>query len=243
MKLTTCDEADSKLVDVIFLDIDGVLLPFGDAVPNSAFTEGCIFPDRNMDALTELLQKMSAISTAQLLARTNPDLTQRRNVKIASNSIEGNPVLVLSSTWRARPDFIADILSSFRSYVNARKYDDRLQQAWMPHLNSFFDVVDPSFHASRHVEIYKWIDNLVHTPTKSNLSVGGVGVIKHNEGKSFIVRSWIALDDEDLINVVDGRGDIANHAVKTISSLGLTSDLVDLSVALVSKQLQTYHGI
>lgn len=239
-----CSEADLKHVDVIFLDIDGVLLPFGDVVGKPTYTDGCIFPDRNMDALTELLQKMSAISpAAQASADSNADSIERRKLKMASTIIEGNPVLVLSSTWRARPEFIADILSSFRSYVSSREDDDKLQQTWSPHLDSFFDIVDPKFHASRHEEIYKWIDDHVETSTKSNLPVGGVDTTTHDARRKFIIRSWIAVDDEDLINVVDARGDTVNHAVKTTSSLGLTSDVVDLAVALVSNQFLAYRGM
>mmetsp|Transcript_31816 Transcript_31816/g.66394 ORF Transcript_31816/g.66394 Transcript_31816/m.66394 type:complete len:251 (-) Transcript_31816:1200-1952(-) len=235
-------EADSKLVDVIFLDIDGVLLPFGDVVANTTYTDGCIFPDRNMDALTELLQKMSAISPAQASTESNADSTLKHKLDIAGTLIEGNPVLVLSSTWRARPAFITDILSSFRSYVGARKDDVQLQRTWRPHLDFFFDVVDPTFHASRHEEIYKWIDDHVETSTKSNLWAGGLDVTTHIARRKFIVRSWIALDDEDLVNVFDGRGDTVNHAIKTTSSLGLTSDLVDFAVSLISNQFLAYHG-
>ena len=48
-----------ELVDVVFLDIDGVLLPFGggardDDRPPFRFTQGCLFPDCTMDALTAL---------------------------------------------------------------------------------------------------------------------------------------------------------------------------------------------
>ena len=58
-----------ELVDVVFLDIDGVLLPFGGSCNGSLsqeskaiYTEGCVFPNSAMDALSSMLQRMEDFS-------------------------------------------------------------------------------------------------------------------------------------------------------------------------------------
>ncbi len=77
-------------VDVIFLDMDGVLLPFGSAKKSSQDEankcDDCIFPNSTMQALTVLLQKVGEISL------TIKDGNNKQQ------TIKGNPVLVLSST-------------------------------------------------------------------------------------------------------------------------------------------------
>ena len=57
------------------------------------------------------------------------------------------------------------------------------------------------------------------------------------------MRSWIALDDEDLVNV-EGRvlEDAKKHAVQTKSSVGLTLESVDFGVELIKMQIQEFHA-
>ena len=74
---------------VIFLDIDGVLLPFGDEAPQ--LPPGTLFNERSLASLS------------QLLAAPLPGGARAQ--------------LVLSSTWRARQAFIDDILAEFRRYA------------------------------------------------------------------------------------------------------------------------------
>ena len=217
------DAAMPKLVDVIFLDIDGVLLPFGggarigDRQQHSELTrhtEGCIFPDRTMEALTTLLTRLNASGEEA----TNDDAS--------SSSSSYRAKLVLSSTWRARPEFVEDILSSFRAYAIARGREDAtVLRVWKSHSDSFFDVTDPNYHATRHEEILNWVR------TKAN-----------NAREEYIVRSWIALDDEDLVNV-EGRvlPEAIKHAVKTKSSVGLTLTEVCLGVRLIETQIREFH--
>jgi hypothetical protein len=78
-------------LNVIFLDIDGVLLPFGDNDQGHQKKEEMpctgIFPDRTLSALSNIFQ------------------------------YSGIPlVLVLSSTWRVRYEYRQSILQSFRNY-------------------------------------------------------------------------------------------------------------------------------
>lgn len=221
------------LVDVIFLDIDGVLLPFGGSGDNSSkdnlsFKDGCIFPIGAMDALTTLLQRICDISLGTAAS--------------SGLAIRGNPVLVLSSTWRARPEFIQDILSSFRAYNvgdgKSRELNDKdVLKIWDNHQESFFDIIDTNYHATRHDEIYKWVNE---NKQQRNFSSKHAKVAK----KKYLVRSWIALDDEDLVNV-EGRisTDAIEHAVQTKSSVGLTNADVNVGVELVKTQMQEFHGI
>ena len=209
-----------NLVDVILLDIDGVLLPFGDTCIHneSATQDSCLFPDHTMHALTMLLQKICNLS-----------------FNTSSNQVQnGNPVLVLSSTWRARPEFIRDILNSFQIYANKKGLDDASTlQTWKETncLDSFFDITDPSYHSTRHDEIMKWVNENTTSDKRKNKNI-----------KSFVVRSWVVLDDEDVVNVErQQHKDMLEHAVQTNSSTGLTTEDVALGVQLIKKQISRFH--
>mmetsp|Transcript_11323 Transcript_11323/g.24135 ORF Transcript_11323/g.24135 Transcript_11323/m.24135 type:complete len:110 (+) Transcript_11323:71-400(+) len=81
------------LVDVIFLDIDGVLLPFGGVRDNFhnenlSFTNGCIFPDCTMDALTLLLHRMK--NNIFLEDMTPSTKTNDNEESISSNNNNNN---------------------------------------------------------------------------------------------------------------------------------------------------------
>lgn len=215
------------LVDIIFLDIDGVLLPFGGNVhAERRYTQGCIFPDCTMDALTTLLQ------------RANNICRQGKRHDNDASSSSSSCKLVLSSTWRVRPDFIQDILSSFRAYTIEKSIKDpTIMSTWASHLDSFFDITDPNFHSTRHDEIYKWVQTNATTTAYTNNNA------RENGKKDFIVRSWIALDDEDLVNV-EGKvsnGATKDHAVLTKSSVGLTLDDVSLGIHLLERQCQLFY--
>ncbi|KAL7492168.1 hypothetical protein ACHAWT_001360 [Skeletonema menzelii] len=233
------------LVDVIFLDIDGVLLPFGSAKKSSQEEnfkcDDCIFPNSTMDALTKLLQKVGNISLTM------------KGINDQQQTIKGNPVLVLSSTWRARQEFIADILGSFKGYVAfVQQQEPEVEQIWKPHLDAFFGIVDPCYHATRHDEIFSWVrDNATRKHCHKNSS--------NNKRKrrtpqelectstvvAFQVRSWIALDDEDLVNVEEDRVEVKAipHVVKTESSVGLTLHDVDLGVKLLEDQMNAFYQL
>ncbi|KAL7482340.1 hypothetical protein ACHAW6_008020 [Cyclotella cf. meneghiniana] len=236
-----------ELVDIIFLDIDGVLLPFGGDSNKKVenYSDGCIFPDRTMDALASLLHGVENIE----ISKKKHTTTQKETSSIGDRSptpIKGNPKIVLSSTWRARPAFIQDILSSFRSYVNAKNdVSAGTKEIWQAHVESFFDITDPFYHSSRHKEIYNWIQsNAEHTTTPSQK------LPCHNQlqlpaptqrDMKYIVRSWIALDDEELVEVQHAHAGIGKHAVKTVSSIGLTRNEVKLALKLVQDQMKEFH--
>ena len=101
------------MMKIIFLDIDGVLLPF----PNNDESSygGALFPRSTVEALMYLMKEAEGCQ------------------------------LVLSSTWRVRPDFIEDILNCLRGYGIE--------------IDSFYDITDPAFHNERQWEIAKWISD------------------------------------------------------------------------------------
>lgn len=179
-----------ELVDVIFLDIDGVLLPFGgaggDNHDDGETAPGCIFPNRTMDALASLLDRAGGLSL---------------EAAGGGAPVRGNPALVLSSTWRARPDFVDDITSSLVAHAAHRRgrrgrrgggggerrdWTAAWSNAGSPSGGPFFDMTDPLYQSTRCDEVYKWLgDN------------SGV-VERRGATRTFRVRSWIALDDEDV---------------------------------------------
>jgi len=78
---------------VVFLDVDGVLLPFPASSSNNS--KGRLFPDATLDALTLLLQAFAGPPAAH----------QQYAVSI-----------VLSSTWRVSESMQQEILDDFSAY-------------------------------------------------------------------------------------------------------------------------------
>ena len=219
---------DAEVVDIIFLDIDGVLLPFGgDSGKEYAHADGCIFPDRAMNAITSLLKQMSELEIAMPNTTKDEDKSKQQHAP----TMKCNPKLVLSSTWRAQPTFIKDILSSFECYAEA---NPKTKQVWHMHSQDFFDICDPVFHSTRHEEIYHWINANTNTSkTNEPNKCKGTNI----PTKQFTIRSWIALDDEELVDVPDAFPDTDKHAVKTVSSVGLVESDVEYAVKLVADQM------
>ncbi|KAG7355977.1 hypothetical protein IV203_000663 [Nitzschia inconspicua] len=97
------------MLKILFLDIDGVLLPFPKKVDHD---NDALFPQSTVQALQHLLKETGA-------------------------------ELVLSSTWRVRPDFVHDII------VCLQEYGVEIQR--------FLDITDPNMHSERQWEIAKWL--------------------------------------------------------------------------------------
>ena len=170
----------TKLVKVIFLDIDGVLLPFPSKDINN--NQSRLFPEEQLKALSKLL----AHTEAQL---------------------------VLSSTWRAQPKFVQDIIDCFQDF--GREYGGPLTS-----INKFYDTTSLQMHSERQWEIYDWIES-------------------HGYRDHRLV--WLALDDEALIEGdknVKLRHQFEGRVVCTTSSIGLTMDDVKLGMKLWDQQLQ-----
>ena len=169
---------------LIFLDIDGVLLPFPDNA-NAKSTCGAIFPDDNLAALSVILQAFSTTTTAPLY------------------QIE----VILSSTWRAQPNLIQEILDSFELYGKA--FGGPLKD-----LHAFADMTDPEYHTERQHEIYKY---MFANPNNTS----------HKDNHGSVV-AWVALDDEELLEGPTNakyRSKFEGHVVKTC--LLYTSDAAD----------------
>jgi hypothetical protein len=81
---------DAGGLHVLFLDMDGVLLPFGSDVHEKTHSPlsntNRLFPDEPLAALSHILSEVPSL------------------------------VLVLSSTWRVRQEFCNEIIKSFQSY-------------------------------------------------------------------------------------------------------------------------------
>eukprot|EP00956_Cyclotella_meneghiniana_P018608 scaffold31122_cov68-Cyclotella_meneghiniana.AAC.2 len=210
-------------VDIIFLDIDGVLLPFGgSSQEEDTYADGCIFPNQTMSALTSLLQQLTELE-----------------LQVNEVQFKGNPKLVLSSTWRAQPSFIQDILSSFQSYSNANPSSAKI---WQMH-SSFFDITDPLVHSTRHEEIYNWVN--IHTDKEAAVVQRArlnVNQTSHSSITNCIIRSWIALDDEELVQVSNAYRNTHKHAVKTESSVGLSQNDVKLALKLIVDQIKVFDA-
>lgn len=225
------EATDKEAVDVIFLDIDGVLLPFGgdSGKIKETYADGCIFPDRTMHCLTSILQQMADLE----LPMTNSSNTSKDSKQLKAPKPIGNPKLVLSSTWRAQPAFIRDILSSFQCYAEA---NPNTKDVWQTHSRDFFDICDPLFHSTRHGEIYHWIE-AQRCKTRSGAKTQNKFKTSSTSTKNFFIRTWIALDDEELVDVLDAYPDTDMHAVKTVSSVGLVKTDVDFAIKLVMDQM------
>jgi hypothetical protein len=143
-------------------------------------------------------------------------------------------------------------LNSFKGYV-AFVQQQEVQQIWKPHLDAFFDLVDPCYHATRHDEIFSWIRDNERGKNNHNNNNSSKKRKRRTPQElecsstvvDFQVRSWIALDDEDLVNVEEDRVEkkAIPHAVKTGSSVGLMLQDVQLGVKLLEDQMQAFYQL
>jgi HAD domain in Swiss Army Knife RNA repair proteins len=116
---------------ILFLDIDGVLLPF----PNNAsfnVPPGGIFPKEKLAALTHILEAFP-VTTAE-----SPESNMGYNSRIN---------IVLSSTWRVQKSIRDEIISDFQAYGRGP----------LGAFNDFYDITDPKLHTERQHEIYEWL--------------------------------------------------------------------------------------
>lgn len=171
-------------VDVIFLDMDGVMLPFGEHV----------FPDENGSNLFP----SSTLAALSLIMEEIPSV-----------------VLVLSSTWRVRPEYCDDIIANFQLF--GEKHGGPLAT-----IQQFYDVTNVHTHTERSWEIHDWLS-----------------LNKNN------VRAWIALDDEELVEGECNerhRREFEDRVIKTQSDLGLTTENARQAIALLRQQIEALEG-
>lgn len=123
--------------------------------------------------------------------------------------------LVLSSTWRVRPDFVQDIVDCLQRYGIQNMEE------------GFLDITDPNMHSERQWEIAKWLADRQQQQQKQN---------GNNNNK--IV--WLALDDENLLDGDANRKHrllFEGHVVRTMSDIGLTMEDARKGVELWNQQL------
>ena len=225
---TMSTPAGTTPCNIIFLDIDGVMLPFSSILPTGSgaaeedddeqLTEeqrsresggtteddDCLFPPGPLNALLYLLEQLN---------RT-PSLSSQSSL---NGTVAGAVVptyVVLSSTWRVQSNYIAMIEHSFHNH--AASMQKQQTQSSSSSLNpfhefKFFDITDPKLHSERQHEIYDWLER--HQPPASqsparhndkhiNNSTRNSRYSRHSNcySKSKLdIQAWIALDDEELM--------------------------------------------
>jgi HAD domain in Swiss Army Knife RNA repair proteins len=227
VKNMTAAVATHPLV-IVFLDIDGVLLPIVSAIGPDDYDN---IDDDVLDALLLLLPPRGRLfpqGTVDALSR----IWQR--VPIAQ--------LVLSSTWRVHATWRRDILTELRTYG-----DGPLAQ-----LSQFYDVTDPTMHSERQHEIYRWLqqnhgyggnnstDTTTTTAAATTASSSSPQQHQQEGDHHRSVAAWIALDDEDLLHGpanAEHRVLFEGHVIHCQSKIGLTIDQAEEAAGLLQAQL------
>lgn len=247
IKIDTIDGANhpststtSNVVIYIFLDIDGVLLPFPFPFNNEDNMMSGSFPTRTIQALSTIYEAFL----------DNP--TQ------CSTEIR----IILSSTWRVSSTAVQEIINNFQTYCIEKNPKSPLRS-----ITSFFDTTDLMLHTTRQHEIYEWLirNKVLHTATSSSAtkrthhsSNNAINVrfrqtdetaydtttIDNREKADRKVVAWIALDDEELIKTnchkstsQDYGRCFHNHCVRTVSSIGLTQSDAERAIELIQNQI------
>jgi HAD domain in Swiss Army Knife RNA repair proteins len=222
--MTAATVATTPLV-IVFLDIDGVLLPIVSAIGPDEYDN---IDDDVLDALLLLLPPRGRLfpqGTVDALSR----IWQR--VPIAQ--------LVLSSTWRVHATWRRDILTELQTYGNGP----------LTQLSQFYDVTDPTMHSERQHEIYRWLqqnhgyggnnstDTTASATTSSSSSQQNQQQGDHHRS---VIAAWIALDDEDLLHGpanAEHRALFEGHVIHCQSKIGLTIDQAEEAAGLLQAQL------
>lgn len=170
---------------IIFLDIDGVLLPFGDETLEGKKEKSCsgLFPDRTLHALSEIYRQSETTIS-----------------------------LVLSSTWRVRPQFCQQILQAFETY-------NECFQGSLP--SSFYDITSTENHSERQWEIHEWLTGHERI-VESWVCLDDEELLEEEKNAKF-------------------RPLFEGHVVKTRSSIGLTLKDAETALRLL-RQRQRMMG-
>lgn len=194
---------------VIFLDIDGVLLPFPPD-PKLHIPTGRIFPSETLAALSQILDAFPKcdVSIVKEKCTTAPS---------NSNFCGGNETeidIVLSSTWRVQKYMRNDIISDFHAYGIGPlgTFDD-----------DFYDITDPNLHTERQHEIYEWLQRHSRSERNSNQILAWVAL----DDEELIHGPTNAR----LKPIFDG------HVIHCDSKRGLTSEQAIEAIQLLRQQL------
>jgi hypothetical protein len=205
---------------LLFLDIDGVLLPFP-ADPNVHIPDGRIFPNETLAALSLILEAFPKRKISRSDSVFDEESINKGPKKNELNDTTETEVdIVLSSTWRVQKYMRNDIIADFRAYgIGPLSTFDE----------DFYDITDPNLHTERQHEIYEWLQR--HS---RNIHV------THNKNDVSEMFAWVALDDEELLHgptnsslqpIFDG------HVIHCDSQRGLTQEQAMEAIQLLRRQL------
>ena len=188
----------TKPLQYLFLDIDGVLLPFGGSDDASNDTHNDTHNDTTNDTSNDTSNDTPNDPTNATAPPTyDPDAFPKSTLHALNHILAQVPHLhiVLSSTWRCGggqqtilDQFAASTLHPLSTFMT-----------------TFVHTTDLNQHDHRQWEIASWLKN-------------------NTQGTNNDLR-WVALDDEELLLGTDNEKHAAlfqGHCVKTTSSLGLT---------------------
>jgi HAD domain in Swiss Army Knife RNA repair proteins len=126
--METCSSKKRRIV--LFLDIDGVLLPFPDP---GVVPRGRLFPNGTLDALSYIVERFQCC-----------DGNVNNNNDSGSTADVG---IVLSSTWRVQRKARDEILEDFKAHGRGP----------LSRMEDFYGITDPKMHTERQHEIYAWL--------------------------------------------------------------------------------------
>ena len=191
MPTTTAKRArDDALaaLDVIFLDVDGVLLPFGapSSTPDATNTllRSALPPPKQLEGTQFHLAPLAALS--KIVAATGA-------------------TLVLSSTWRAVPAAVEELLAAF-------------QASGLPGISTlqrFEHMTARNNHSERQWEIGSWL----------NTHRGSVRAWCAIDDEELLEGRACARHREEF----------EGHVVKTESCVGLTEELAEEAIAILRR--------
>ena len=210
------DDDNNNFLRVIFLDIDGVLLPFGNDDDDGKTCDDSSKGKDNYNNGKKLFPRRCIEPFRAILEHTNATAT-------GGDSGGGDTKLVkliLSSTWRMRPTFVQDIIDCFVAYG-------------LP-IQEFYDTTSLTIHSLRQHEIADWIiRNTTDTDDDDKNK-------KHRRPRRQKMKKkicWIALDDEDLLEDEKYQKMFQNHFIMTDSKVGLTMDDATKAIKMWNEQI------
>ena len=190
---------------ILFLDIDGVLLPFP-ADPTLHIPTGRIFPKETLTALSLILEAFPKknITTAEdsvMEAILNQDSNGEADTEVD---------IVLSSTWRVQKYMRTDIISDFHGYAIGplSKFDD-----------DFHDITDPNLHTERQHEIYEWLQRYHCRNSNANEMLAWVALDDEDLLHGPTNARLKSIFDEHIIHCDSKRGLTSEQAVEAVQLL------------------------
>jgi HAD domain in Swiss Army Knife RNA repair proteins len=243
-----------KKVIVIFLDIDGVLLPFPFPFHTSTSTGTSTDDDTVNDGESDKDYIMFGCfpnSTLQALSTILEAFFSADDYDIR---------IVLSSTWRVSKPAYDEIIDSFHQYKKSSCSNNENDTKINPlnKIDDFYSTTNVCIHTARQHEIYKWLEEEKERQMEQQYSIynsNNNNVIQNydatttasdnnnnsnNNCNNYKIDAWIALDDEELIHGdvnASYRSYFEGHVIQTSSLVGLTNFDAIEAIRLLHNQL------